>query len=272
MLRVIFWTLFFLFSMTQFGTAPRAHASSEMQKTFESGIAYYEAGEYSLALIDWHRLLQDPKYSKSEEVLYNLALTEFKLKEHGAALAHLRKALALNPLSLKTHKTIGHVKKAIESKDYYRVASESYFKTLLNWLPKSIFIVLFVLCLILGTINAVSQNAEGVKAWVYFKAYFYFFILALLPLSLLFIQIKIQSETYATLTGEKPVTLYTSNSFKAPEVGTLKAGDAFQILKTAHSSKKGWIAVTTSDSPFGWIKTGSYIVYRGKIDPKDSTN
>jgi tetratricopeptide (TPR) repeat protein len=243
-----------------------------MQKTFESGLAYYEAGEFSLALIDWHRLLQDPKYSRSEEVLYNLALTEFKLQEYGPALAHLRKALVLNPMSLKTHKTIKLIKKAIESKDYYRVASESYFKTLLNWLPKTNFIILFVLCLGLGTYNALSQSSEGVRARTYFKPYFYFLILSLLPLSLLFIQTNIQSETYATLTGDKPITLYTSNSFKAPEIGTLKAGDAFQVLKVSNKGKKGWIAVTTSNSPFGWIKTGSYIVYRGKIDPKDSRN
>ncbi len=272
MLRIIFWTLTFIFFKSLVGSTPFAYAKANTTYTLESGIAHFESGEYSLALIAWYQLLQDPIYANSEEVLYNLALTEYHLKDYGSSLAHLRQAQALNPISFKIHKTIGYVKKAIETKDYYQVSSEPYFKTFLQWLPKFFFLLLFVLCLGAGTLVASRQRSEGIKFWDYFKSYIYFLALALIPLGLLYLQIKIQSESFATLTGTKSIPLFTSKSTKAPELGQLKVGDAFKILQTEVNSKQNWLAITTPDIPFGWIRTGSYILYRGKIDPKDSRN
>lgn len=276
MLRNIFWILnsviFSTLLLGMLSCAPVTFSDPEIRPTLESGIKHYESGDYSLALIDWHTLLQDPKYARSEEVLYNLALTEFKMHEYGAALAHLRRAQALNPVSFKIYKTINFVRQTIEKKEFYTVDSEPLAKMILIWLPKFVLIALFILCIGAGTFIALSRYREGLGFWPYIRSYVVLALLSLVPLALLVLQINFQSERFATLVSLKPVTIYTKNSLKAPEIGTLKAGDVFQIIKPVSADSEGWQAVTASGTPFGWIKTDAYIVYRGKIDPKHSSH
>lgn len=284
MLRTFFcFSIFLSFSL---GILKPLSVKAEIltNNSFDSALEHYKSGEYSKALVDWHSLLQEKKYNRSPELLYNLALTEFKLDDYGPALAHLRKAQVINPFSFKIFKTMNVFKKAIAEKEFYHVESESFVKILFSWLPKSIFMILFLIALGSGAIVALRQKASEVTFWQYLRPYLIFVTVSAVPLGLIYIQNQIKSQIYATLVGNSPAVIYTSHNTEAPEIGTLRVGDVFQVLE-AEKTSEGWLAVTTSQVPMGWIKADSYIVHRGpdsenfkyttpllKIDPKPSTN
>lgn len=271
MLRINFWYsyLIVLFSTLIWTSALLA----DTETTLESGLNHYKSEDYSLALIDWHTLLQNEKYAQSHEVLYNLALTEFKLNDFGASLGHLRKAQALNPLSSKIYKTIQSINKTIEEKDFYQVESESLIVILINWLPQLVFILLFVFLIGLGTFIGLRQNVEERSLWSYLKIYIFFSILSAIPLILLLLQNRIQSQVMATLTGSTTIPMYTAHNTNAPDISSLKVGDSFQILKVeSKPDKTNWLAISTSEVPLAWIQTDSFVVYRGKIDPLRSSH
>lgn len=289
MIRINFWISYLIVVVISLLGNPLLFAKNTSKDTLTSGLEHYKSKDYSLALIDWHTLLQNKKYAESPEVLYNLALTEFKLEDYGASIGHLRKSQALNPLSFKTQKTIKLVSKTIEDKAYYRIDQEPLLYIVINWLPKTIFIGVFFMILGCGTVIGLRQKQQGTLFWPFFKVYFFFLLASLIPLTGLFWQSQIHEQTYATLTGAKPVALLTSQDSKAPEVGTLNVGDSFRIigfskdvvskdtltgdtsttddlLKETASNESDWVAVSTENVPLGWINTKDYIVYRGKID------
>jgi tetratricopeptide (TPR) repeat protein len=280
-----FWISYIIVATISLTWCPMLFAKTSNKATLSSGIEHYKSGDYSLALVDWYTLLQNKKYASSPEVLYNLALTEFKLEDYGASIGHLRKSLALNPLSIKTHKTLKLVSKTIETKEFYRIDEEPFLYIVFNWLPKTIFIAIFFITLIISTIIGLRQKRQGTLFWPFFKTYFFFLIGSTIPLLALVWQSQLHNQTFATLTGNKPIPLFTSQDSKAPELGKLRVGDSFKVIsflniqKSENQSSNNledkvkdpklndhWVAVATEEIPLGWINTKDYIVYRGKID------
>lgn len=249
----------------------------------DSGLEHYKSGDYSKALVDWHTLLQDKNYSRSPELLYNLALTEFKMDDYGSALAHLRKAQVISPFSVKIYKTMVLFKKSIAEKEFYHVESESYAKIIFYGLPKTLFVGFFIFLILAGSVLVIKKRSEQIPFWSYLRPYVLFLVMSALPLCLIYLQNKVRSETFATLTGNMPAIVYTSHTSKAPELGTLRVGDVFQVVKPDTKANEGWLAVTTNDIPLGWIKANAYIVHRSpelissreeplNIDQKATTN
>ncbi len=266
MQRVFFSSIRFLILLQVCLWSFATLALEDYDKILKSGLEHYDSKNYSESLVAWHTLLQSKKYSSSTEVLYNLALTEFKLKDYGSALGHFRRSQALNPLSYKTYRTLQLVKRTVETQNFYRVESENYFVVLLNWLPKWIFIALFIFPLACGTYNILRQNQINLSFWQFFKIYLLYLILSSIPVGLLYLQNQIQNQKFATLTGNKEIVIYSADSTDAAQLGALNIGDAFEVIKTTTSNKR-WLGVSCSEIPFGWIKPDSYIVHRGKIDP-----
>lgn len=242
----------------------------------EAGVTLFNAKKYSEAIIEWHKALQSKKYSNSPEVYLNLGLTEFHLKDYGSSLAHLRKAQSLNPLSLKIHKTINYVINYIQEKEFYHVKNSPYWAILLVWIPKAVWIILFLLPLTLGTIVGLRHNEQGISPKKFFKNYFIYLSLSLFPLLVLFLQNSVERTVFVTLIGSKSSPIYSHPSLKSPELGTIKVGDAFELLQIQPTNSKfdpkKWIAVSTDDVPLGWVKSKNFIVHGGKIDPSLASN
>ncbi len=250
--------------------------SVEQMSPVQAGITLFNAKKYSEAVIEWHKALQSKHYSNSPEVYLNLGLTEFHLKDYGSSLAHLRKAQSLSPLSLKIHKTINYVSNYIQEKEFYRVKNSPFMAILLIWIPKAVWIILFILPLVIGTVVGLRHSLHGISPRLFFKEYVIYLSLSLLPLIMLFLQNSLDQSVYVTLIGSKPSPIYTYPSSKSPELGAINVGDAFELLKvqpkSAKFDPKKWIAVSTADVPLGWVKSKNFIVHGGKIDPSLASN
>ncbi len=242
----------------------------------QTGLKLFNSKKYSDAVIEWHKALQSKTYGTSPEVYFNLGLTEFHLKDYGASLAHLRKAQDLNPLSLKIYKTIGYVTKHIQEKEFYRIKNSPYLTMLITWIPKTLWITIFIVLIGFGTLAGSRHVAHGISVKDFFKTYAGFLILSLLPLFMIYKQSTLDSAVFATLVGSTPLPLYTHPNSEAPELGLINVGDAFEIIKThaptSEISADGWVAVTTPETPFGWLNSKNFIVHEGKIDPPQSSN
>lgn len=251
-----------------------SYALDSNDTTLQSGLEHLESKNYSLALIDWHTLLQTKKYSYSPEVYYNLGLTEYKLGEFGAAIGHLRKAQTIDPFSTKISRTLSYVEKRLAEKEFYKVQETSYYELILTKVPKTLFLFLALLLITLGVRDGMRHKKLGIDFWSFFRRYILYIIASLIPLGLLFAQSSISSRKYATLTGEFSAKIYATPNSNAIELGRIKIGDSFQILEVldGEDKKTRWHSVATSDIPFGWISSDSFIVHRGKIDPILSSN
>jgi hypothetical protein len=239
--------------------------------TPETALEHFNSKRFDDAADEWKSLLHSPKYKNSPEILFNLSLAEFKLNQFGDSLGHIRAAQNQKPFSLRIYKTLNHILTTLEQKEFYSPLHESVLKVILIGLPGLFWFLLSIVTLAIGYFYAMRNAPQDLTLKQFIKPYAISVLASVIPLSFLFLKYKIESETFATLSGTSATLIYSSPDPNSPEVGTLKSGDAFQVLsvkKTRFEDSLGpWISISTSETPYGWIQTKNFIIHRGKIDP-----
>lgn len=125
-------------------TAPAAAPPSKAA-TFQDGVALYNQKKWDQAKATFTELLQ--RDDANAGILYNLGLTELKLGQKGWALAHWRRALALDPSLSKAERAL----KTAQDKFNLPVGEKSPLTLVLNdWSRTTPWALWFLLVIVTG--------------------------------------------------------------------------------------------------------------------------
>ena len=261
-----------------------------------SAIKKYKKEKFSEALENWSQLQHTQENLSSPEMLHNLGLAEYQLKNFGVAIAHLRQASHIRPLSLKIQRSLDWVIKKTEKKIYNKVIQDPLKLRLLNKIPYVLLIFLFSSPLVFSTYIAMRYNSKNTTSFSFFKPFILGSSFSLIFLGLLMYKSHLDTHIFATFTGNLSYPLYSAPRLDAPQLGHIHTGDSFQMkalfnnilpkepdsISTTPSATKSppkdsnnsdpWILISTPITPFAWLKTHSFHIHRGSIDAINTKN
>ncbi len=241
-------------------------ANSSPLEPFSKGIQFYNSKNYAQAKETFLEL--NEQYPNNSHLLYNLALTEYRLGEVGRAIAHLRRALSLEPTLVAGEEALKHIQKNIGNQrlPYQTSFQESLRSNILIYLSFS-SILLFLLIFFLGTgwifLNYVTKRTENLKLGKTpprpSLSLLIFGLGFLLSLSLLFFKHQDFKSPRATVVTSG----VSAMSGPGEDYGALF--DLFEGAGVIVQQLKGdWAQVTYPGGGTGWVKTNTLIHTSGK--------
>lgn len=233
-------------------------AHADVLQDFDSAGQLYQNKSYKEAKDLYLRILKTNP--TSQEVLHNLALTEFALGEKSLAIASFRTLSALNPRSLVAPNAIQYIQSTLENKDFQKETSffEELNEKILIWLTLPEWLVIQLICFAIGGYVLVKHfalrkqmkrleepipNFELKHYSIGFGLFLIVFLLAL--------KINYAQETKATLVYNGKLAIKSGPSSQASDLNELY--DGFEV--TIDSQHKDWSQITYQDNITGWVET-----------------
>lgn len=242
--------------------APQADADA-----FHRGIEAYQAKDYAKAKdLFLESLTTNPE---SIALNTNLGMTYFNLGDKARALAHLRRARALDPSASTPREALQYLRTQgiatdVESADGVKAFYEGMLK-FAAWVPAAVLFVLAPLALLLFGWTLIQylarrRDAEGGVSLP--KTTVFAGVLWLLLLSLQVLQSLHERTVRATVIVEKTAVLSAPEE-KAPSLFEATGGEDLEILAVSGD----WSQIANVRGEYGWAKNADLLVTSRKQTP-----
>jgi len=234
-----------------------AQNSPALQQEFQEGLNAFATSQFEKARDHFkNALTQDPT---SDTLLYNLALTEYRLGQNGWALAYLRKALLLNPWNRSSKNLFHEVESKIRSRNNSDWSPYTQLALLSETIPFGLtqtFAMLFFVALAYAYFRvrtAVPSNPLPTKLLI---AGVVFVLIALF--AGLQILIGLQPRASVALGTQAK----TGPSDEQPELFLLPEGELVKVRET----KGEWLRIENQASNQGWVRAENvFVVSQGDL-------
>lgn len=198
---------------------------------------------------------QDPAYTYSNELIYNLGLNEWFLEQFGPAMAHFRLAQYIHPYSWKNFQTLSWATQELEDKYNLSLRQDPIFMRLSLWLPPKLLYgfslcFLFIAGFLAMRTKALPWRARITKAAPGLSLSFIVFCL------FVFVQSQHQ-RVFATMILAEPSLAFSAPSDEAADIGYIYPGESVEVLKTTEN----WWQIHASGIPSGWVNAAALQIH-----------
>lgn len=247
------WILFSCLAIVS--TTAKANPSSlELLKSAEQA---YNQGNFAEAEKSYSTLLGNSDISKTNQasLYYNLANTEFKLGNKGAAFAWLLRAEKITPLDGDISQNILFVRSQLDPEAAGVQPSGIYFAFVPEFLRtyKSLFLALAFLLLTLQLLSVWRKNSHSHSAILLYSGF---------GVSLLaFLLLSLENTSTLGVIVKDPVVLRSGPSASFSELSTLHQGSLVRVSDQADQWYK--VSFTTAGNRsrelVGWLEQGALL-------------
>ncbi|MFH1553221.1 MAG: tetratricopeptide repeat protein [Candidatus Omnitrophota bacterium] len=251
MLKVWFFAVMFFLSATSSSPAQDATEAEHIspEQLFSRGNEYYENGEYTKAIDEYRKILDDGY--ESGPVYYNIANAYFKSGKLGKAILSYRRARRIMPRDVDLVANYKFAQAEIKGKVVarkgiwswrpFRLYSQNFTIDELTWMASGVYLLIIAAGFVL--VIRPTQNRYWLKATVLLLLVFILFNVTVIWLKVSAIK---RGAVVVVSTAEALFGPYDS----ATKFFTLYEGMRVTVLKT----KGDWYKIRRADGKVGWVR------------------
>lgn len=216
-------------------------------QSFEKGLDYYNAKDFSKAIDEWKNFSMQNK--ENETVFYNLANAYYELGEFPEAIYYFNKCLKINPQfkDARYNLTIAKSSAGIDEINLPGFQLRDKIESLLSAWPSSYFLLAYVLI-----------SISGIYIWKRIKSFNPLSLKLIFSLAFASLALAGLQEYYKNSTDElilmKSSALYLSPDNISEKKVELRAGEKLLLLDKI----KNWSKVKTATFEIGWVEENNY--------------